>query len=85
MTTEEPVPALTLEQAAAAAKKARYELAGALDAIEDKLNPVKQAHRAGRRVQDSFERNPIPWIIGGIAAVVVVAGLITRVIMSDDD
>ena len=85
MTDEEAVPVLTVEQAAAAAQKARYELADTLDAIEDKLNPVKQAQRAGRKVQDSVQRNPIAWVIGSLAAVVVVAGLITWAVLSDDD
>jgi len=85
MTDEEAEPVLTVEQAAAAAQKARYELADTLDAIEDKLNPVKQAQRASRPVQDSMQRNPIAWVIGSLAAVVVVAGLITWAVLSDDD
>jgi len=36
-------------------------------------------------VKASYEKNPLPWIIGGIAAAVAVAGIVAWAILSDDD
>lgn len=63
---------------------ARAELDGTLDAIEDKLNVPKQVGRLGVRVRNSYEENPVPWIIGATAAVIVVGGLVAWAIFSDD-
>ncbi len=62
----------------------RAQLEETLDAIEDKLNVPKQLGKAGRRVKASYERNPVPWIIGATAAVIVVGGLVAWAIFSDD-
>ena len=62
----------------------RAELEETLDAIEDKLNVPKQAGILADRVRVSYEDNPVPWIIGATAAVVVVAGLIAWAIFGDD-
>ena len=63
---------------------ARAELESTLDAIEDKLNVPKQLGLAGTRVRDSYQDNPVPWIIGATAAVIVVGGLIAWAILGDD-
>lgn len=63
---------------------ARAELEEALDAIEDKLNVPKQVGILGRRARTSWERNPVPWIVGATAAVIVVGGIIAWAIFSDD-
>ncbi|WP_227411721.1 MULTISPECIES: DUF3618 domain-containing protein [unclassified Cryobacterium] len=62
----------------------RAELTETLDAIEDKLNIPKQARMATERARASYERNPVPWIIGASAALMVVAGLVAWAIFSDD-
>jgi hypothetical protein len=62
----------------------RAELESTLDAIEDKLNVPKQMSRLGGRVKSSYESNPVPWIIGATAAVIVVGGLIAWAVLSDD-
>ncbi len=63
---------------------ARAELEEALDAIEDKLNVPKQLGIMGTRAKDSWQDNPVPWIIGAAAAVVVVGGIIAWAILGDD-
>ena len=62
----------------------RAELEETLDAIEDKLNVPKQAGILADKVRVSYEDNPVPWIIGATAAVVVVAGLVAWAIFGDD-
>lgn len=63
---------------------ARAELENTLDAIEDKLNVPKRVGRVGVRVRNSYEDNPIPWIIGATAAVIIVGGLVAWAIFRDD-
>lgn len=63
---------------------ARAELEETLDAIEDKLNVPKQMGILGERARDSWERNPVPWIIGATAAVIVVGGMIAWAVFGDD-
>ncbi|WP_349899057.1 DUF3618 domain-containing protein [Parafrigoribacterium soli] len=62
----------------------RAELEETLDAIEDKLNVPKQASRLAKKAQASYEDNPVPWIIGATAAIVVVGGLVAWAIFGDD-
>lgn len=62
----------------------RAELEDALDAIEDKLNVPKQAGILADKVRASYQDNPVPWIIGATAAVVVVGGLIAWAVFGDD-
>ena len=66
----------------AAAKRA--ELEETLDAIEDKLNVPKQAGILANKVRMSYEENPVPWIVGATAAVVVIGGLVAWAIFGDD-
>ena len=63
----------------------RARLESTLDAIEDKLNVPKQANAIVERTKASYERNPLPWIVGATAAAIVVAGLVAWAILSDDD
>jgi hypothetical protein len=62
----------------------RAELEDTLDAIEDKLNVPKQMSRLGRNAKASYETNPLPWIVGATAAVIVVGGIIAWAIFEDD-
>ena len=62
----------------------RAQLEETLDAIEDKLNVPKQASRLARKAKASYEDNPVPWIIGATAAVIVVGGLVAWAIFGDD-
>ncbi|HXD62605.1 MAG TPA: DUF3618 domain-containing protein [Lacisediminihabitans sp.] len=62
----------------------RAELEETLDAIEDKLNVPKQASRLAKKAQASYEENPVPWIIGATAAVIVIGGLVAWAIFGDD-
>lgn len=64
---------------------ARAELADTLDAIEDKLNVPKRVGELTEKAKASYERNPLPWIVGAVGAAVVVAGLVAWAILSDDD
>ena len=62
----------------------RSELEQTLDAIEDKLNVPKQVGKLTAKAQASFEKNPVPWITGAIAAVVVIGGIVAWAIFGDD-
>lgn len=64
---------------------ARADLEATLDAIEDKLNVPKRFGELTDTVKSSYEKNPLPWIIGGVAAAVVVAGVVAWALLSGDD
>lgn len=64
---------------------ARADLEATLDAIEDKLNVPKRFGELTDTVKSSYEKNPLPWIIGGVAAAVVVAGIVAWALLSGDD
>lgn len=66
------------------AARARTELADTLDAIEDKFNIPKQSRLFAERAKTSYQRNPVPWIIGATAASIVVVGWVAWAIFSDD-
>ncbi|MGV8894946.1 MAG: DUF3618 domain-containing protein [Rhodoglobus sp.] len=63
----------------------RAELEATLDAIEEKLNVPKHVEELTDKVRTSYEANPMPWIIGGIAAAVVAVGVVAWAILSNDD
>ena len=63
---------------------ARTELEETLDAIEDKLNVPKQLGLMGTRARKSWDENPVPWLIGATAAVIVVGAVIAWAVFSDD-
>jgi hypothetical protein len=62
----------------------RTELQETLDAIEDKLNVPKQASKLATKAKNAYDSNPIPWIVGATAAVIVVGGLVAWALLSDD-
>ena len=62
----------------------RADLEETLDAIEDKLNVPKRVGRLTDKAKASYEANPIPWIVGATAAVIVIGGLVAWAILSDD-
>lgn len=64
---------------------ARAELEQTLDAIEEKFNIPQRFDELTTRAKESFERNPVPWIVGAIAGAVVVASVVAWAILSDDD
>lgn len=57
------------------AADARQKLADTLDQIEDRVNIPKKLGRWSKYASDSYEKNPIPFLVGGAAAVVSVIGL----------
>ncbi|CAN5231203.1 hypothetical protein BH09ACT3_BH09ACT3_03800 [soil metagenome] len=63
----------------------RNELRDTLDAIEEKLNVPKQVGRLTTKAKEAYESNPVPWIIGATAAVIVVGGLVAWALFSRDD
>ncbi len=72
----------TPQRAAVAASRAQLEQT--LNAIDDKFNVAQRSTDLAKRVQSSYEANPVPWIIGATAAAVVVVGLVAWAIFSDD-
>lgn len=62
----------------------RSELENTLDAIEDRLNVPKQISKLTARARASYDENPVPWIIGATAAVIVVGGLIAWALFAGD-
>lgn len=62
----------------------RAQLEETLDAIEDKLNVPKQAGKLARKARAAYDENPVPWIIGATAAVIVIGGLVAWAIFGDD-
>ena len=62
----------------------RAELENTLDAIEDKLNVPKQLGRATRKAEESFDDNPLPWIVGAVVVAGTVVGLVAWALFSKD-
>jgi hypothetical protein len=73
-----------VQDAKAAAAKARAELSATLDQLEDKVNVPKRVGQLTRQAQSAYERNPLPFLIGGVAAAVTAVGLIAWAVFSDD-
>lgn len=67
------------------AAKARADLAATLDQLEDRLNVPKRVSELSQKAAAAYEKNPLPWIIGGVAVAVIAAGLVAWAIFSDDD
>lgn len=64
---------------------ARADLEATLDAIEDKLNVPARFGELTEKAKTSYDKNPLPWIIGGVAAAVAVAGIVAWALLSNDD
>jgi hypothetical protein len=62
----------------------RANLTNTLDAIEDKLNVPKRVGELTGRARESYERNPIPWLVGAVSVVGAVVGIVAWA-LSDDD
>ena len=56
--------------------RARADLQETLDAIEDRLNVPKRVGELATKAKASWDLNPVPWLIGAVAAVIVVGGII---------
>jgi len=69
----------------ASVEATRAELQDTLDAIEDRLNVPKRVGRLATKARRAYDSNPVPWIIGATAAVIVVGGLVAWALLSDDD
>ena len=67
------------------AAKARADLAATLDQLEDRLNVPKRVSELGSKAVAAYEKNPVPWIIGGVAVAVIAAGLVAWAIFSGGD
>ena len=62
----------------------RADLEKTLDAIEDKLNVPKQLGKLGKRAENSYEENPVPWIAGATAVGISVVGIVAWALFSKD-
>lgn len=67
------------------AAKARADLAATLDQLEDRLNVPKRVSELGSKAVAAYEKNPVPWIIGGAAVAVIAVGLVAWAIFGGDD
>jgi Flp pilus assembly protein TadB len=66
-------------------ESARADLESTLDAIEDRLNVPKRFEELTGKAKSSYEKNPVPWIIGATAAAIVVVGVVAWAVLSGDD
>lgn len=73
-----------MKAASERSEAARAELEATLDAIEDKLNVPKQVGILTMRARDSWEENPVPWLIGVVVALGAVGGIIAWALHGDD-
>jgi hypothetical protein len=71
--------------AKAAAAKARHQLADTLDEIEGKFNVPQRAGELAEKAKAAYEKNPVPWIVGGAAVAVIAVGLVAWAIFGGDD
>ena len=62
----------------------RNDLGATLDEIEHRLSPAELPKSGIAWVSNSYDRNPLAWLVGGAIAVV---GLVASVLwaLSDDD
>jgi hypothetical protein len=70
-------------QARVAVTRARLE--STLDSIEDRLNVPKRIGELSKWAKSSWEANSIPWIVGSVAAVGAVVGIVAWALSSNDD
>ena len=62
----------------------RNDLGATLDEIEHRLSPAELTKSGIAWVSNSYDRNPVAWLVGGaIAVVAVVASVLWA--LSDDD
>jgi len=73
------------EAAKAAARQARHQLADTLDQLEDKFNVPKRTGELVDKAKVAYEKNPVPWIIGGAAVAIIAVGLVAWAIFSPDE
>ena len=65
-------------------KDTRNDLGATLDEIEHRLSPAELTKSGIAWVSNSYDRNPMAWLVGGAIAVVgVVASVLWA--LSDDD
>jgi len=75
----------SVDDAKAAAAKARHQLADTLDALEDKVNVPKRAKDLSAKAADAYQANPVPFIVAGVAVAAVTVGLIAWAVFGRDD
>lgn len=73
------------EAAKAAARQARHQLADTLDQLEDKFNVPKRTGELVDKAKIAYEKNPVPWIIGGAAVAIIAVGLVAWAMFSPDE
>lgn len=75
----------TTASAKAAAAKARHQLADTLDELEGKFNVPERTGELVEKAKAAYEKNPVPWIVGGAAVAIIAVGLVTWAIFGGDD
>lgn len=75
----------TTASAKAAAAKARHQLADTLDELEGKFNVPERTGELVEKAKAAYEKNPVPWIVGGAAVAIIAVGLVAWAIFGGDD
>ncbi len=71
--------------AKAAAQAARRQLVDTIEALEDKFDVPARTSELVEKAKIAYNRNPVPWIVGGAALAVIAVGLVAWAVFSGDD
>lgn len=71
--------------AKAAAQTARRQLVDTIEALEDKFDVPARTSELVEKAKIAYNRNPVPWIVGGAALAVIAVGLVAWAVFSGDD
>lgn len=71
--------------AKAAAQAARRQLVDTIEALEDKFDVPARTAELVEKAKIAYNRNPVPWIVGGAALAVIAVGLVAWAVFSGDD
>lgn len=71
--------------AKAAAETARRQLADTLESIEEKFDVSKRTSELVDKAKTAYDKNPLPWIVGGAAVAIIAVGLVAWAVFGGDD
>lgn len=62
----------------------RAELSATLDEIEHRLSPQQLSKQGAHWVHESYDRNPVAWLIAGGAVVIGAVAAVLWALLGDD-